>query len=49
VLLFDGVFLLRPELNDLWDFRVFVEVDAEEALRRAVVRDEELFAHPTRR
>jgi uridine kinase len=46
VLLFDGVFLFRPELNDLWDFRVFVEFDAEEALRRAVVRDEELFGSP---
>jgi uridine kinase len=46
VLLLDGVFLLRPELNDLWDFRVFLEVDAEEALRRALVRDEDLFGSP---
>ena len=43
VLLFDGVFLLRPELDDVWDFRVLVEVDAGEALRRAVLRDEDLF------
>jgi uridine kinase len=43
VLLLDGIFLLRPELNDLWDFRVFVEVKADEALRRAVIRDEDLF------
>ncbi len=43
VLLVDGVFLLRPELNDLWDFRVFVEVDGGEALKRALIRDERLF------
>jgi uridine kinase len=24
VLLFDGVFLLRPELTGLWDYRIFV-------------------------
>ena len=46
VLLFDGVFLLRPELNDLWDVRVFVDVDEHEALRRAVLRDEDLFGSP---
>jgi uridine kinase len=46
VLLVDGVFLLRPELNDLWDFRVLVEVDADEALRRALARDEDLFGSP---
>jgi uridine kinase len=46
VLLLDGVFLLRPELARLWDFRVFVEVDADEALRRAVLRDEDLFGSP---
>jgi uridine kinase len=46
VLLFDGVFLFRRELNDLWDFRVFVDVDEDEALRRAVLRDEDLFGSP---
>jgi uridine kinase len=43
VLLFDGVFLLRPELNDLWDYRIFVDVDFAVALRRALVRDQTLF------
>ncbi|HEX2988999.1 MAG TPA: uridine kinase [Chloroflexota bacterium] len=43
VLLFDGVFLMRPELEDCWDFRVFVDVDFEEAIRRAVQRDQPLF------
>ena len=43
VLLFDGIFLMRPELNDLWDLRIFVDVDREEAVRRAVRRDAELW------
>jgi uridine kinase len=38
----DGVFLLCPELNALWDYRLFVHVDFEVALQRAMVRDEEL-------
>ncbi|HZU01267.1 MAG TPA: hypothetical protein VFA10_16475, partial [Ktedonobacteraceae bacterium] len=43
VLLLDGVFLLRSELRHLWDYRIFVHVDFEEALRRAMVRDQSLF------
>ena len=39
VLLFDGVFLLRPELVDAWDLRVFVSVSFEEAVARARTRD----------
>lgn len=41
-LLFDGVFLLRPELRDRWDLTVYVHVDEEEALRRALIRDADL-------
>jgi uridine kinase len=43
VLLFDGVFLLRPQLRDFWDLSIFVEVSPDEALRRALVRDLVLF------
>jgi len=43
VLLFDGVFLLRPELADAWDFRIFVVAGFNEILRRVRVRDSELF------
>jgi uridine kinase len=43
VLVFDGVFLLRPQLNDAWDLRVFLEVGFQETLRRAVQRDHALF------
>lgn len=39
VLLFDGVFLLRPELNSYWDFRIFVDVNFEVGLQRAILRD----------
>jgi uridine kinase len=43
ILLFDGVFLLRPELIDLWDFRIFLFVEFPEVLRRVAVRDRDLF------
>jgi uridine kinase len=43
VLLFDGVFLLRPELADHWDLRIFVSVDLDETVRRALRRDLALF------
>jgi uridine kinase len=39
VLLFDGVFLLRPELNDRWDLRIFVSAAFERTLDRARIRD----------
>lgn len=42
----DGVFLFRPELDDLWSFRVFVEISEEESLRRGARRDRLL--HPSR-
>ena len=37
----DGVFLFRPELDDLWDVRVFLDVDPEEQWRRVLARDPE--------
>ena len=43
VLIFDGVFLLRRELIDLWDFGVFVAATFEETVRRAARRDLALF------
>ena len=39
VLLFDGVFLMRPELNERWDLRVLVLSAVEGTVDRAVVRD----------
>jgi uridine kinase len=43
ILLFDGVFLLRPELDDMWDVRVFVEAAFTVTLERALRRDLALF------
>lgn len=39
VLLFDGVFLMRPELIDHWDLRIFVSTTLEKTVDRAVTRD----------
>lgn len=32
--------MFRPELNDVWDFRIFVDLDVEEAMRRGSTRDQ---------
>ncbi|MEU6954643.1 cytidylate kinase family protein [Streptomyces sp. NPDC045714] len=42
VLLFDGVFLLRPELVDRWDLSIFLSVTFERTLDRARTRGEAL-------
>jgi uridine kinase len=42
----DGVFLLRPELRDLWTLSVYLRLPEEESLRRAHVRDADLFGSP---
>jgi uridine kinase len=43
ILLFDGIFLNRPELKDHWDFTVFVHADFSVILDRACQRDIEKF------
>lgn len=42
-LLFDGVFLLRPELDGCWDLSIFLRVDPAISLDRALDRDRSLF------
>jgi len=39
VLIFDGVFLLRPELIDRWDLRILVSIALEKTVERAVIRE----------
>lgn len=39
VLVFDGVFLLRPELVDRWELRVFVSTALDKTVDRAVIRE----------
>jgi uridine kinase len=43
ILLFDGVFLLRPEINDQWDYRIFVDAPFAVTVERAILRDRDLF------
>ena len=43
VLVLDGVFLLRPELMTLWEYRIWVDVPFDVALARARRRDVVLF------
>lgn len=39
VLIFDGIFLHRPELRDYWDYSVLLSVSTAESVRRCVARD----------
>lgn len=39
VLIVDSVFAFRPEYNDYWDYRIWLEVSAELALARGIARD----------
>jgi uridine kinase len=39
ILLFEGLFLFRREINAHWDYRVLLDIDPETALARALVRD----------
>ena len=43
ILLFDGIFLARPELVAFWDLFIFVETSFYTCLLRAVERDQALF------
>lgn len=39
VLLFDGIFLQRPQLREVWDLSIFCRVDAATACARMAARD----------
>ncbi|TRO50932.1 uridine kinase [Candidatus Bathyarchaeota archaeon] len=39
ILIFDGVFALRPELRDYWDYSIYLYVDEDVSLARGVARD----------
>jgi len=43
ILIFEGVFLFRPELIRYWDVKIFVEINFETSLDRALERDLYLF------
>jgi uridine kinase len=42
VLIADGVFAFRPEINDHWEFRIWLHVDEHTSLRRGALRDQEV-------
>jgi uridine kinase len=39
ILVFDGIFLHRPELRPYWEFSIFLEVDVAVSVRRCAQRD----------
>jgi uridine kinase len=46
ILLFDGIFLLRPQLRPFWDYTIFVKAGFDVTLRRALLRDVALWPDP---
>jgi uridine kinase len=45
VLVVDGVFAFRPEYDDLWDVRIWLDVPERVSRERGVTRDTELEGH----
>ncbi len=43
ILIMEGVFLFRKELNPFWDFRIFIDAGFKVILERALQRDLEYF------
>jgi uridine kinase len=41
VLIVDGVFAFRPEIDAHWDFRVWLEIDPQQSIRRGAERDQD--------
>jgi uridine kinase len=42
VLVVDGVFAMRPQLDSCWDLRIWLHIDPELSLRRGIARDTEM-------
>jgi uridine kinase len=42
ILIVDSVFAFRPQYNDYWDYRIWLEVDPERAFHRGIQRDTDL-------
>jgi len=43
IVLFDGIFLNRDELYTIWDISIFLEINFETVLERAIIRDIDYF------
>src|SRR5437868_1191632 len=48
VLIVDGLFAFRPELNRFWDLRIWLEVTPEVSVRRGGARDQDETVHRDR-
>jgi uridine kinase len=42
ILIVDSAFAFRSEYNDYWDYRIYLDVDAELSIARGILRDSEL-------
>jgi uridine kinase len=42
VLIFEGIFSLRPDLREYWDLSIFLDVGFDETLKRNISRDQDL-------
>ena len=42
VLIVDGVFACRPEIDALWELRIWVDIAPEISIRRGIARDSEM-------
>lgn len=40
ILIFEGVFLFRPELEKNWDYKIFINADFKNTIKRAASRDQ---------
>ncbi|HEX6467532.1 MAG TPA: hypothetical protein VF069_00445 [Streptosporangiaceae bacterium] len=41
VLIVDGVFAFRPQINEHWDLRIWLDVDPELSIQRGIARDQD--------
>lgn len=46
ILIVDSVFAFRPEYDEFWDFRIWLQVDPDLALARGIARDAEREGSP---
>ena len=42
VLIVDSVFAFRPEYNEFWDYRIWLDIPTEESVRRGIARDADM-------
>jgi len=43
IILFDGIFMNRDELHNIWDISIFLDVSFKTVMKRAIIRDKDYF------